>query len=124
MKITVHYSTKTGTVKQAFNKIFPYLKIEFIKTDSSEQKMENKFSVNILHNRFLGEINNNIRQAEINIRQDDKANYLEELFYHQFGLPIKVFKKERKHWLPAAIEDLTLSQQNEQAMMKARSFNS
>lgn len=112
MKIIVHYSTKTGTVKQAFNKIFPYLKIEFVKTLIS-QNDQTKTNDTILHNRFLGEINENLRHGFILIKNEDKPSFIEQSFHRQFGLPVQVYRKQKKKWIPAITEDLTLYQQNE-----------
>lgn len=113
MKITVHYSTKTGTIKQAFSKIFPYLKIEFVKNETNLNS-ETKFNNTILHNRFLGEINENLRQGIIQIKSDDKPASLEQSFRQQFGLPIQVYRKQKKQWILAVSPgDLTLYQQNE-----------
>lgn len=113
MKITIHYSTKTGTVKQAFNKIFPYLKIEFVK-GRIPPEYELQQSNLILHNRFLGEINGDLRNGFILIKNDDKPSWLEQSFHKQFGLPIQVFRKQKKKWILATTtEDLTLHQQNE-----------
>ncbi|MFT3908046.1 MAG: hypothetical protein QM737_01360 [Ferruginibacter sp.] len=112
MKITVHYSTKTGTIKQAFNKMFPYLKIEFITAALGNFGSVTGKDV-ILHNRYLGEINDCIKQGSISIHGDYKAAFVEQLFRQSFGLRIMVFRKQKKQWIPVKADDLTLSQQNE-----------
>ncbi|MEO6669261.1 MAG: hypothetical protein ABIN36_07275 [Ferruginibacter sp.] len=114
MEITAHYSTKTGTIKQAFNRMFPYLKIEFIKTLTGNQPFPSDRDL-ILHNRYLGEINERLTTGTIEISGDCKASNLERLFLENFGLAIRVLKKEKKQWIPAATEGLSLIQQNEEA---------
>lgn len=113
MKITVHYSTKTGTIKQAFNRMFPFLKIEFIKTQP-ENAETGGWKDFILHNRYLGEINECLKQGSIHIHGDYRASSVEELFQQNFGLPIQVFRKQKKEWIPAKTDALTLTEQNEQ----------
>ena len=112
MKITVHYSTKTGTIKQAFNKMFPYLKIEFIKTHSENVEI-GRWNDIVLHNRYLGEINERLKQGSISINGDYKVSSVEQLFQQNFGLPILVFRKQKKQWVSAKTDELTLAQQNE-----------
>src|SRR3954471_1858919 len=112
MKITVHYSTKTGTIKQAFNKMFPYLKIEFIKAVAANGEAISLVDL-VLHNRYLGEINGYLKQGSININGDYNAASVEQLFHQNFGLPVIVFRKEKKQWVTAKASELTLSQQNE-----------
>ena len=112
MQITAHYSTKTGTIKQAFSRMFPYLKIEFIKevTDHAGSAVNTSM---ILHNRYLGEINERLKTGTIEISDDYKASNVEELFKKNFGLPIQVFRKEKKRWVPAVAEEFTLAEENE-----------
>ena len=114
MKITVHYSTKTGTIKQAFNKMFPFLKIEFIKSNS-ENDDTGRWKDSFLHNRYLGEINEQLKQGSISINGDYKASSIKQLFQQNFGLPVEVFRKEKKNWIGTATDELTLFQQNEKA---------
>ncbi len=115
MQITLHYSTKIGTIKQAFSKNFPYLKIEFIKKPCTEGEA-NSWSRMVLHNMFVGEINNALKRGSINISGDRKIVAVKQLFEQNFGLPVQIFRKEKKAWIPTTrTEELTLSQQNEQA---------
>ena len=112
MEITIHYSTKTGTIKQAFNRMFPYLKIEFIKAVAENAGLVPGRNM-VLHNRYLGEINESLKQGSISIHGDHRASSIEQLFQQNFGLPILVFRKQKKQWVSAQAEELTLFQQNE-----------
>ncbi len=114
MKITVHYSTKTGTIKKAFNKMFPFLKIEFLKAAQANQEVPSWMDA-ILHNRYVGEINESLKQGSIRINGNYKVASVEQLFQQNFGLPVHVFRKQKKEWIETAeTGDLTLSEQNEQ----------
>lgn len=113
MKITVHYSTKTGTIKQAFNKMFPYLKIEFFKTTYAKARATSWTDM-ALHNRYVGEINGRLKQGSISISGDHKVASVEQLFQQNFGLPVLVFRKQKNTWIETTSSDeLTLSEQNE-----------
>jgi len=112
MEITMHYSTKTGTIKKVFNKLFPYLKLEFLKTVLINEAVSS-WSESVLHNRYLGEINHSISQGSITISGEEKAMRVEQLFQQEFGLPVKIFRKNKKAWVTTATDDLTLAEQNE-----------
>ena len=112
MQITAHYSTKTGTIKQAFSRMFPFLKIEFIKVVTDHAGFDVNTSM-ILHNLYLGEINERLKTGTIDINDDYKASNVEELFKKKFGLPIQVFRKEKKQWILAVADEFTLAEENE-----------
>ncbi|MEO8770602.1 MAG: hypothetical protein ABI402_10970 [Ferruginibacter sp.] len=113
MKIAVHYSTKTGTIKKAFSKKFPYLKIEFLRSANVKAEPESWMNM-VLHNRYVGEINKGLKEGFIDIAEDHKVASIEQLFQQNFGLPVLVLVRQKKSWIKVNEPgELTLSQQNE-----------
>jgi hypothetical protein len=93
--------------------MFPFLKIEFFKTAAARVEAKSWMDV-VLHNRYAGEINEYLKQGSININGDHNVSSVEQLFQHNFGLPVQVFRKQKKLWVGAnETHELTLNEQNE-----------
>ena len=91
--------------------MFPYLKIEFLTTANTETV---SWMDRIIHNRYVGEINGGLRVGSLSISEDYKGASVEQLFQQDFGLPVLVFRKQKKAWIKTnSADELTLSQQNE-----------
>ena len=99
-------------IQKEFNRIFPFLKIEFFNNRSLQRT---GFSVQqiIPHYRKIGEGLPSIKDGDIEITEDMKVNMLEKQFKDQFGLAVQVFRKSGNLWLETTMTDnWTLQQQN------------
>ncbi len=99
-------------IQKEFNRIFPFLKIEFFNNRSLQRT---GFSVQqiIPHYRKIGEGLPPIKDGDIEITEDMKVNMLEKQFKDQFGLAVQVFRKSGNLWLETTMTDnWTLQQQN------------
>lgn len=93
--------------------MFPYLKMEFYKKPFIGEQTISGIDL-ALHNMFVGEINESLNEGYINICENDSVETVEKLFHQKFGLPVQVFRKQKKIWVAAIkTEKLTLSQENE-----------
>lgn len=112
MKINITYSQKTRVIKQSFNKMFPYLKIEFFNTPHLPGHTTSGDEL-VQDNKSLGDINKDLKEGFILIRPEDKVSTIEQTFQQEFGLPIQIFRKQNNVWIETTRTDqLTLAEQN------------
>ena len=112
MKIKITNTTTTFAVKEAFNKTFPFLKIEFLKTRHGAGEPSAASDI-ITVETMLGDINKNLSEAVIIVRPLDAVADIELSFQQGLGLPIQVFRKQRNSWIETTKTDkLTLFHQN------------
>jgi len=113
MKLEIKHSKKTGTIKQAFNRTFPFLKIEFfnLKHLPGEATAINNM---IQDDVSLETINPSMKEGWLSIEPEDKVSAVEQIFQHNFGLPVQVFRKQKNVWIETTHTDhLSLAEQNE-----------
>ena len=99
-------------IQKEFNKMFPYLKIEFFNNRSFSP---NKFAAKQLFNpeRKIGESHRAVKNGTIEINDDMKVQDLENIFKDQFTLAVQVFRKSGTIWLETTMTDnWTLKKQN------------
>ena len=110
MQLTISYQQKVKEVKEAFNRRFPYLKIEFLQTATNTGKFY-KAAPNHIR---LGQLTGVLREGMITIHPEDTVTEVEQLFLIQFGLPVQIFRSTEDTWTePADPDILPLAQQNE-----------
>jgi hypothetical protein len=115
MKLEINQTKKTNTIKNAFNKEYPFLKLEFFKT---KHEINKPSPVNeIIHtNIALGQINPSMKEGNILLSPTLTVGNLEEQFKKEFGLSIQVFRKQNAVWIETTRTDnFTLYRQNEMA---------
>ena len=111
--LTIDTTKNISSIKEEFNSIFPYLKLEFFKhkhgiSNPSPKKDLFESSIN------LNQITKKYRDGFINITQDIEVGKLERLFQDQFGLSVQVFRKSGSSWLETTFtNDWSLKRQNE-----------
>jgi glycerol-3-phosphate O-acyltransferase len=99
-------------IQKEFNKMFPFLKIEFFnnksfaRTDFSAKQI-------IANTRKVGDTQLTLKDGRIEIEEEMKVNELEKRFKEQFNLAVQVFRKSGNLWLETTMTDnWTLVQQN------------
>ncbi len=113
MKLEIDYTKKTGTIKQGFNRMFPFLKIEFFNTAHAPGEPTSRDQL-IADDTPFGKINGIVKEGSINIHEDDSVAAVEQSFQQKFGLAVQVFRKQNNVWIETTKTDqLTLAEQNE-----------
>lgn len=110
MQLTISYQQKVKEVKEAFNRRFPYLKIEFLQTATYTGKFY-KVAPNHIS---LGQITGALREGVMTIRPEDTITKVEQSFLNRFGLPVQIFRSAEDTWIePTGLDILSLKQQND-----------
>jgi hypothetical protein len=114
MKITINDRRKIYGVQEEFNKVFPYLKLEFFSkphkpgAPSSKKLMKNNVQT-------VGECRTIHNNGQITINPLMTVIELEQRFSDVYGLHVQVFRKSGKIWLETSVTDgWTLEEQNRQ----------
>jgi hypothetical protein len=111
--LTITNMKSIPAIKEEFNTVFPYLKLEFFKLkqepgNTSKKKYFFEFE------GHLKRLAKKDKDGFINITEDMEVNTLEQLFLDQFGLSAQVFRKSGSSWLETSYTvDWSLKRQNE-----------
>jgi hypothetical protein len=110
--IQLNETKKISALQAEFNKIFPYLKLEFF---------------HHRHKTFAGSPKKDMLDTSLTLKQcmkkhtpnhlvltgNMKVSELEELFFKTYGLSAQVFRKSGKSWIETTVtDDWTLEYQN------------
>ncbi len=110
--ITINDETSIRSIQDAFNSVFPYLKLEFYSKPHAPGRPSN---VKFLQQpgKLLGEIRKNHTNGEIILKPEMTVSDIEQLFGNEYGIGIQVFRKSGNIWLETTItDDWTLQKQN------------
>jgi len=117
MKITINDHRKIFAIQEEFNKLLPYLKIEFFAKPHQKGGASPKYLL-CQKTKTLGQCRTNHNKGEITITPQMTVTDLEQNFSDVYGLSIQVFRKSGDVWLETTITDgWTLEKQNEQGKM-------
>ena len=95
MKLTINDQQSIEQVRNSFNKVFPFLKLEFFsKRHESGEASSRQFLIR--KNVTLKECRTVHHSGEITITPDMKVSELEQLLWTDFGLGVQVFRKSGK----------------------------
>ena len=101
-----------SNIQDEFNRLFPFLKIEFFNKKSYARSNFSASQLIPLH-RKIGECQLGIKDDDIEIDNEMKVSELEKLFKDRFSLAVKVFRKSGNLWLETTMTDnWSLQQQN------------
>jgi hypothetical protein len=123
MEIKVTDTNNIQNFKEAFNKAFPYLKIEFYKksaqaihTSSSKQP--------VLNTKTFAEYRVVPNEDSIVITSSTTVTELEKSFIKFYGLSTQVLRKSGNIWLGTTVTDnWTLEEQNKQGESLSAQIN-
>lgn len=112
MEIKIVDKRKIVEIQDEFNKVFPYLKIEFFsKAHKPEAGTAKKYL--IANNKTLGECRTIHNSGTVAIAPKMTVLELEKGFNEVFGLSIQIFRKSGRAWLETTVTDAwTLEEQN------------
>ncbi len=120
MKIAINDKRKIFAIQEDFNKLFPYLKLEFFSKPhkaggASPKKLVKHAS------KTLGECRTIHETGKMTITPQMTVLDLEQNFSDIFGLSVQVFRKSGKVWLETTVTDgWTLEEQNSQGEALSR----
>lgn len=118
--MTINDNRKIFAIKEEFNTVFPYLKLEFF---SKPAKIAGISSIKLVkHNSTtLGECRTIHNVGSITITGQMTVADLEQNFSDVYGLGIQIFRKSGKVWLETTVTDgWTLEEQNRQGEALSR----
>ena len=105
-------------VQKQFNKVFPFLKIEFFKEKHQKGIGTEKKNMYVNRNEYLFVIAHQDKCGQIQLEGNQTVEQLEEIFETNFGLHVQIFRKSGKIWLETSTTDgWTLNQQNEEGKL-------
>ena len=112
MYLHISANSLISDIQKEFNKVFPFLKIEFFNNKSLSRADYSSKQI-IPPIRKIGDGQSAILDGGIEIDQEMKVSELEQLFRTQFNLAVQVFRKSGNLWLETTMTDSwTLQQQN------------
>jgi hypothetical protein len=116
MILKIDNSKKIAVVKDEFNNLFPYLKLEFFRHKHGVHKANPKTDM-LNPELSLKAIRKRVNEGEILINENMTVANLESLFQEIFGISAQVFRKSGKSWLETSVtDDWTLKRQNDEGM--------
>jgi hypothetical protein len=115
--LEINNAQTTDSIKGEFNKLFPFLKIEFYKEPHMGGQTKSKSKM-ITSDVKLKEIQKIKTRGNIEGNGQMSVEELEQKFKNEFGLYIEVFRKSGSIWLEtSATDSWTLAQQNEEGKL-------
>ena len=112
MKIIIDDQQTIAGIREAFNGMFPFLKLEFFsRKHQPEQASPLKFLIR--SGATISECRRVHSSGELTITPQMTVNELEQLFDTDYGLSVQVFRKSGRIWLETVLTDTwTLAEQN------------
>ena len=122
MHLIIDSTNSINIVKEQFNALFPFLKLEFFKAPhiAGQGSPKNKM---ITLDVKIKELQKVMRKGKIDLTSDTVVRHLEQKFKTDFGLYVQVFRKSGSIWLEtSATDNWTLQRQNEEGRMLDQHF--
>ncbi len=114
MKIEISDHRKIYGIQEEFNKMFPWLKLEFFSKPHKVGGPSPKTQL-VAPSKTLGECRTVHDSGTITITPMMTVAELEQSFRDVYGLSVQVFRKSGRSWLETTITDAwSLEKQNEQ----------
>lgn len=115
MEILIDRNKKLSALQSDFQKLFPFLKIEFYNQFHEEQEGSLK-EVILNHDLSIKEVTDHALPRVIKISGKMTAEELETAFADIYGLSVQVFRKAGGIWIQTiATDNLTLDELNQRA---------
>ncbi len=120
--IVIEINKSTAELKKEFNRLYPFLKIEFFREPCVKGTGFTKDKL-IMRDEKLGHLQRKIKEGQFIFNDSTKVGDFEKSFFKKFGLCIQIFRKSGNVWLEtSATDDWTLLQQNEEGEQLAQHF--
>jgi hypothetical protein len=105
---------RLADVQADFNKLFPYLKIDFFTVPHDEgTNTWSRYQV-FDHDKTLGDISRVRADSQLEFTPDTKTGEFEQTIEMAYGLHVQVFRRSMSTWLSTSVTDKwTLAKQNQ-----------
>jgi hypothetical protein len=114
MTLMIDDTKNISAIKQEFNTIFPYLKLEFFKHAHKVHHGNPKRDM-LNANLTLKKIRDKHTTSKLVVKENMKVSELETAFQTLFGISAQVFRKSAGSWIETSVtDDWTLKQQNDE----------
>lgn len=98
--------------QKEFNRLFPYLKIEFFKTATNKVEGKNYKAILPLAPSYLVDM----KGSSMEINSSTTVAQLKNLFFETLGVTSLIYRKSGTMWIETSLtEDWTLQRQNNEA---------
>jgi hypothetical protein len=112
MILTIDDNKKISALKQEFNALFPYLKLELFTKPNKTGELPSR-KVLISDDKTFGQCGALKNGGGVDVEPEMLVSELELFFKQHYGLLVQVFRKSGKVWLETSLTDKwTLEQQN------------
>ena len=119
MIITIEPERTISEIKEEFNVLFPFLKLEFFRTAHEEAEATQHREM-IKKNMPISDISRNKKYGTFYLTPATTVATLEATLRDDFGLYVQVFRKSGTVWLETTVTDnLTLQTQNALGLEKS-----
>jgi len=114
MKITINDHRKIYAIQEEFNKLFPYLKLEFFSKSNTSQGCSS--AKKIKHSsKTIAECRTIHNNGSLELTPAMTVTDLEQRFNDVYGIHTQVLRKSGNVWLETSVTDgWTLEEQNSQ----------
>ncbi len=114
MILTISDNQKLSDVKDEFNKMFPFLKLEFFKHKHGVHGGNAKSDM-LSSDLTFKKASKQHNEGGIIIKENMSVANLEQLFQDVFGISAQVFRKSGRSWIETSVtDDWSLKRQNEE----------
>lgn len=114
MVLTINDNQKLSEVKDEFNGLFPYLKLEFFKHKHGVNKSNPKSDM-LSSELTFKKARRKHTEGAIVVKENMSVADLEQLFQDIFGISAQVFRKSGRSWIETSVtDDWSLKRQNEE----------
>lgn len=114
MILTINDNQKLSDVKDEFNALFPYLKLEFFKHKHDVNKSNAKSDM-LSSDLTFKKARRKHAEGAIVVKENMSVADLEQLFQDIFGISAQVFRKSGRSWIETSVtDDWSLQRQNEE----------
>lgn len=114
MILTISDNQKLSEVKDEFNSLFPYLKLEFFKHKHGVNKSNPKSDM-LSSDLTFKKVRKKHTEGSIDVKESMSVADLEQLFQEVFGISAQVFRKSGRSWIETSVtDDWSLKRQNEE----------
>ena len=112
--ITYTTSQNISSLKEEFNAVFPFLKLEL----EDLSKIQKKDTLEPIFNKRISNINfttKKFKRGYIHVTEEMSVTLLEKQFEDQFGIAMRVFRKSGNSWIGTNLtNDWSLKRQNDE----------
>lgn len=114
MVLKISDSKKLSEVKDEFNALFPYLKLEFFKHKHEVNKSNSKADM-LSSDLTFKRVRKRHSEGALVVKENMSVADLEQLFQDIFGISAQVFRKSGRSWIETSVtDDWSLKRQNEE----------